>query len=338
MTPPRVRPRPERTVCVTGMHRSGTSFTAQALRLLGVSLGLGDRLMKPGPDNPTGYWENRDIKELNDELLARLGGSWDQPPVLDRGWEHDASLDRLRARASEVLDDAFGGPRSGQGFIGWKDPRLSLLLPFWRTFTPITTTIVMVRHPAEVAASLCARNGIEAPQAAMLWLRYLLAATANDPSHLLVQHHAFFADLPGTLATVAAHVGLPPPAEDTVARAREHLDSSLRHHVATIAEPTDDNPLVALAAAVWNGGSVDLKAVPGVLADAIRRGWLRPPIDGELLARARAQVVELRDRIRHRRRQEMAAQSASPSGAEPHVEPSPVSAGDGSSQSGDSDR
>jgi hypothetical protein len=318
-------------VCVTGMHRSGTSITARALQLLGVSLGAGDRLMAPGPDNPAGYWENRDIKELNDELLARLGGAWDQPPVLDRGWEQDASLDSLRTRASDVLDDAFGAQRSGPGLIGWKDPRLSLLLPFWRTVTPIATTVVVIRDPAEVAASLRARNGIQAPQAAMLWLRYLFAAIANDPGHLLVRDRDFFVDLPGTLAAAAAHLGLPPPGPGIAADARQSLDPSLRHHVAAAADMVDDNPLVALAAAVWNHGSIDLEAVTGIVAEAIRCGWLRPPIDGELLARARAQVVDLRDRIRRRRRQEIAAQS-SPSAAKPHVQPSPVSIGDGSSQ------
>ena len=324
-------------MCVTGMHRSGTSVAARALQLLGVSLGAANRLMAPGPDNPAGYWENRDIKELNDELLARLGGAWDQPPVLDWGWEQDASLDPLRSRVSDVLDDAFGVPRSGPGVIGWKDPRLSLLLPFWRTVTPIATTVVMVRDPAEVAASLRARNGIQAPQAATLWLRYLFAATANDPGHLLVRDRDFFVDLPGTLAAVAAHLGLPPPGPDTAAAARQHLDPSLRHHVAATADTVDDNPLVALAAAVWNRGSVDLDAVPGIFAEAIRCGWLRPPIDGELLARARAQVVDLRDRIRRRRRREIAAQAATPSLPEPHVEPSPLSSCDGSSQPEDGD-
>ncbi len=68
-----------------GMHRSGTSFTARALQLLGVSLGAAGSLMAPGPDNPAGYFENRDIKELNDAVLAHLGGSWDQPPRSSTG-------------------------------------------------------------------------------------------------------------------------------------------------------------------------------------------------------------------------------------------------------------
>jgi hypothetical protein len=193
----------------------------------------------------------------------------------------------------------------------------------------------MVRDPAEVAASLRARNGIEEPQAAMLWLRYLLAATADDPGHLLVRHHDFFEDLAGTMAAIAAHLGLPPPDRNAEADARRYLDPSLRHHVASIADPVDDDPLIALAGAVWNGGSVDLEAFPSVVAEAIRWGWLRPPIDAELLARARAQAVELRDRFRQRRRQERAAQNTSPSSEEPTGTPSSFRVGEGFSQSED---
>jgi hypothetical protein len=315
MTLQEVTARPERVVCVTGMHRSGTSFIAYVLQLLGVSLGSVDQMMAPGPDNPAGYWENRDIKELNDAVLSHLGGSWDQPPVFHRGWEQNRNLDPLRARASDVLDEAFGA-LNRHGLIGWKDPRISLLLPFWRTVTPITTTVVMVRDPAEVAASLRTRNGIEEAQAAVLWLRYLLAATADDPHHLLVRHEDCFVDLPGTMAALAAHVGLHPPTADVEAEARWYLDPSLRHHVASVDDRVDDNPLVALAGAVWNRGSVDFEPVSGLVGEAIRWGWLRAPIDGELLARARAREVELRDLFRQRRRAERATRDNASTGDE----------------------
>ncbi len=147
----------------------------------------------------------------------------------------------------------------------------------------------------------------------------------------------FFVDLPGTLSVVAAHLGLPPPDPGVTADARAHLDPSLRHHVAPAVDSPNDNPLVALAARVWNLGSVDLDAVSGAVAEAIRWGWLRPPIDGELLARSRAQAVELRDRIRQRRRQEIAARKAPPSKATSQVQPAPVSVVDGSGQPEDVD-
>jgi hypothetical protein len=300
--------RPTRAVCVTGMHRCGTSVAARAIELLGVSLGDHDRLLPPGSDNPAGYWENRFVKELNDELLARLGGAWDQPPVLDPGWERDPGLDPFRSRAADILADAFGPPDRWPKLIGWKDPRLCLLLPFWQTVTPIATTIVMVRDPVEVARSLALRRQrVDTPQAALLWLRYLLAATANDPGHLMVRQNDFFVDLPGTLAALARHLDLPAPDEDVEATVRDHLDPALRHHVASSPRDGIDNPLLALAVAVWADGAVDLGVVPEVIAEPIRRGWFRAPIDSELLAEARAQVVDLTQRLQRRWRAEIEA-------------------------------
>jgi len=181
---PLLRPEGSRAVCVTGMHRSGTSFIAGALRFLGVSLGAPDRLMRPGPDNPKGYFEVQSLMQLDDELLAQLGGAWDQPPVLDQGWEHAPDLDPFRERAAEILVDTFGPPGVWAPVIAWKDPRLSLLLPFWRTVTDVETTIVVVRDPVEVAASLGARKyPVGASQAASLWLTSRPETTTSQPSN-----------------------------------------------------------------------------------------------------------------------------------------------------------
>jgi hypothetical protein len=286
-------------VGVTGMHRCGTSLVAGALRFLGVSLGDPERLMPPGPDNPVGYFEIESVMEFNERLLAHLGGAWDQPPVLDPGWEGETGLDSFRREASDILGEAFGTAAGGEQPIGFKDPRLSLLLPFWRTVIPITTTIVLVRDPLEVAASLAARKyRVEAPQAASLWLRYLFAATANDPGHLLVRYGALFEDLDGTLDAIVRHLGVAAPDPRAVHAARDHLVPTLRHHLADQTPAAAHNPLMRIAIAVWNGGAVDFDCVPEVVRDAIARGWFRPPLDGELLARARADVVALKDSVR----------------------------------------
>jgi hypothetical protein len=294
------------------MHRSGTSLATRALMLLGVSLGDDGALLPPGRDNPAGYWESRAISELDDVLLAHLGGSWDQPPVLDPGWEANADLDSWRDKAAEALATTFGPHEPATSdWIGWKDPRLSILLPFWRTVTTVDTTIVLVRDPDEVASSLLERNGIDAPQAAVLWLRYLFAATSNDEHHLLVTQDEFFLRMPETLGRLTRHLDLPEPAPVVAEEIAAQLDPSLRHHVGDRARPATDNPLVALARAVWNDGEVDLAAAPPPVADGLARGWIRPPIDAEMLARARAQVVELTDRLRKRWRAHQAAEAAS---------------------------
>ena len=290
---------PSRAVCVTGMHRSGTSFIAGALRFLGVSLGDPTQLLKPGPDNPLGYFEVAALMQLDDEVLAHCGGAWDQPPVFDPGWELDPALDPFRARAAEILDTTFGPAADRPPVIAWKDPRLSLLLPFWRTVTPIAATVVVVRDPTEVVASLGARKyAVDAAQAASLWLRYVYAAVANDPDCLVVRHTDIFEDLSATVARLADHLGLPAPDADAEAAVRAHLDTGLRHHDAAKPAPEIENPLLDLARAIWNGGEIDLGAVPVIVADLLARGWLRPPLDGELLARARADVVAARETLR----------------------------------------
>jgi hypothetical protein len=281
------------------MHRSGTSFVAGALGQLGVSLGRPDRMLKPGPDNPKGYFEIKELQQLDDELLAHLGGAWDQPPVLDPGWELDAALAPYRERAGVILDDAFGSAAERAPVIAWKDPRLSLLLPFWRTVMPIATTVVVVRDPVEVVASLALRGYAVGPaQAASLWLRYVFAATAADPGHLLVRHTDLFDDLPGTVRRLTAHLDLPAPDAAAEAAVRDHLDAGLRHHDAHTAPPDLESPLLDLARVVWNDGAVDLAAASPLVAELLARGWLRPPLDGELLARARADVVRARETLR----------------------------------------
>ena len=59
------------TVCIAGMHRSGTSLVARLLNLTGVYLGPEERMIPPKPDNPTGFWENLDFVHLNDQILTK---------------------------------------------------------------------------------------------------------------------------------------------------------------------------------------------------------------------------------------------------------------------------
>jgi hypothetical protein len=63
-----------RAVLILGMHRSGTSAFARSMQALGVYLGT--NFLDTKPDNPTGYWEDRNICALNERLLGVFGLEW----------------------------------------------------------------------------------------------------------------------------------------------------------------------------------------------------------------------------------------------------------------------
>jgi hypothetical protein len=299
-------------MCLIGMHRSGTSLAARILSLLGVSLGAPEGLLPPGPDNPAGYWENKSIQEFDDELLAALGGAWDHPPLLTGGWELDPALDGQRVRAGQILQTDFtldGTAAAEARWIGFKDPRASLLLPFWRTVVDVETTIVVVRDPREVAGSLATRNEIGPAQAAVLWLRYLFAATVADPGHLLITHRELFDQLDTTTARIVAHLGLDAPGPDVLAAIDQHVDPDLRHHRAE-ADRADRNPVMELALTVWNDGRPALDALGPVLTDALATGWLRPSSDGDDLAAARAEAVSFKEQLKRRNEKVRTLQAA----------------------------
>ena len=95
-------PKPQ-IVCVLGMHRSGTSLITRVLNLLGVYLGPDAHLMTPNENNPSGYWEHQLITDLNDEILSRLGGSWDEAPAFSQSWANAPELADIRSRAQTLI-------------------------------------------------------------------------------------------------------------------------------------------------------------------------------------------------------------------------------------------
>jgi hypothetical protein len=152
---------------VVGMHRSGTSALAGALGALGFNqVRPGDRV-EWSESNPE-HWESLSLGLFDEGLLHRLGGSWDAPPDLPRHWVHSASI-LGGGEAVTTMAEAFPQP----GPSVWKDPRLCLLLPYWRTLVPVPPAAVFVwRNPLAVAHSLHRRDGMPLVVGLALWERY----------------------------------------------------------------------------------------------------------------------------------------------------------------------
>jgi hypothetical protein len=216
------------------MHRSGTSLAMRLLNLLGVDVGPPEGLMPAVPgDNPKGYWENEALSALNDDLLAALGGTWSRPPVFAPGWQRNPVLGPLRERAVALLRDEFGDAE----LWGWKDPRTSLTLPFWRDVAPPLRCAICIRHPAEVAASLARRDDMPVERTYSSWLAHytaVIVATRELP-RIVVAMERIFEDLTGELARLAAFIEAPERAADAsvLAAADEFVDADLRHHRAS---------------------------------------------------------------------------------------------------------
>lgn len=109
-------------------------------------------LAEPAPDNEEGFWENADFVTLNNALLGELGGSGDRPPTLPENWMSTVS-EAIREQAMELI-----GRQNGHGWWGWKDPRNSLTLPFWRQLLPRLKVVISLRNPLEVTQSLATRE------------------------------------------------------------------------------------------------------------------------------------------------------------------------------------
>jgi hypothetical protein len=177
MTDKRAQPRASGDACVyvVGMHRSGTSATSGMLSHLGLGPPKFDDLLKETRGNVRGNWESTSLNHFDERLLNHLGGNWLAPPALPPGWQNDPALDPLKAEAFGLFAAAFG-PRP----IVWKDPRVSIVLPFWRTVVrPPAAAIFVYRDPSEVAASLHARDQLRLSHALALWERYLRSAAVN---------------------------------------------------------------------------------------------------------------------------------------------------------------
>lgn len=162
-----------RIVVVVGMHRSGTSAIARALQALGVD--LGDRLMPPLPGvNDKGFLEDEDIVQLNVGLLRELGHDWHTLTPIRAQDLSGPAVAGLRMRAVDLLRERLGQ----WPVFGLKDPRMALLLPFWRSvFRHLDARVSFVicsRNPLSVARSLKARDAFDDEKSFFLWLQHVV--------------------------------------------------------------------------------------------------------------------------------------------------------------------
>ena len=219
----------DEVVCIVGMHRSGTSLIAHLLQQSGLFLGSEDTLLGSNVGNQNGHFEHLGFIELHDAILKHLGGSWEFPPELRPGWEDADFLEPLRCRARDLVRSF-----AGKGPWGWKDPRTTLLLPFWRSLIPNLRFVICVRSPLAVANSLHARNAMPLMRGAFLWDRYMRSALVDTDSsrRLVVFYDTFFTNPVQEVATLREFCGLATGGEAALAAT---IRADLRHQQSDLA-------------------------------------------------------------------------------------------------------
>lgn len=223
---------PRTAYLVLGMHRSGTSAVTQLLSLAGAQL---PRNIMPGDEhNAQGYFEPWRIAVFNDERLRAAGSAWDDAFAYPCPEVPEAEAAGWLRRAASLFRQEFAGKR--HPLI--KDPRATVLLPFWRqVFQALeldARCVIPVRHPLAVAGSLARRDGFSPQKSVLLWSAYMLAAEAYSRGlpRAFVDYDALLADWRGQVARIERDHGAPlPKLGKAAARSIDAaLTSELRHN------------------------------------------------------------------------------------------------------------
>lgn len=227
---------------VWGMHRSGTSLLAAAMRVFGAE--LTGKSIEPDRYNPKGYFENTDLMRLNDAMLAELGQKWhslaaigpEQYAVLEGAGYVDQAIAFLKAEAAKAP------------LVLLKDPRLCRVGAIWRqAFARLDITpwcVVPWRDPLAVASSLRVRSqNVKYPSPAadlryglLLWLTYTQGAmvyTSGCP-RILINYDQFLRTPAATMEKAAAVFGLPINEQALEEFCLEFVDVNLNHNAETL--------------------------------------------------------------------------------------------------------
>lgn len=176
---------------VLGMHRSGTSMVTRLLNLAGAYFGPEGIATEANEENPKGFWERRDAREVCDGLLHGAGADWWKVADFDPSSIPAAVLDEQLPKLASLLEEL-------DAHRPWvlKEPRLCLLLPVLRPLLEEPVAVHVTRDPIEVARSVARRNDFSVPVGAALWELYsvrALQASAGMPG-VHVDHGALIAD------------------------------------------------------------------------------------------------------------------------------------------------
>ncbi|MEI8201708.1 MAG: hypothetical protein WCH34_01765 [Bacteroidota bacterium] len=222
----------KRLLVVLGMHRSGTSAISRGLQVMGVQ--LGDRLMPVDEgNNDKGFWEDIDINALNVEMLNAIHNDWHHLSLITSVELEWLKSNGYFARATELMQHKT----CNIPIFGFKDPRVSKLLPFWQEVFSYcqfdVNYILAIRHPISVALSLAHRNGIDMEKSHLLWLIHVIKSLSGilGLSYIVLDYDKLMLNPEAELLRVARKFHLTINLTELAQYQSGFLDQNLRHTV-----------------------------------------------------------------------------------------------------------
>lgn len=137
-----------KVLIVTGMHRSGTSLVANWLFNAGLT--LGDRLIGATPSNIYGHFEDVDIVEFHEELLAYNKTNLYQGIGTKQKFNNNHIV-----KAKKLIKER----NENNIYWGWKQPRAALFIDLWIRVLPKHSFFILpFRNYNDVLSSLFNRE------------------------------------------------------------------------------------------------------------------------------------------------------------------------------------
>jgi hypothetical protein len=160
------------------MHRSGTSVVAGMLSMMGVYLDPAfpcsanptDDVLPDAQSRTNGYAESVAFRLLNESILTSAGANWyDIEPLLARRDQlvfARANVARMQLATYGSLIDGHLAlrPSTAGNAWGWKDPRNSLILPYWLRLFPQARLLHVRRQEEGIVNSLMRRAAQQAAE------------------------------------------------------------------------------------------------------------------------------------------------------------------------------
>ena len=212
-------------------------------------------VIPPAADNPRGFFENRNLVDINKRILGERGRDWTCPP---------ASLDPKTLDLSALR--WVGEELSWQGQPwGLKDPRLLFTLPAWAAALGPCMLVGVHRNSEAVARSMAARSDLTLDQAKSIAHAYAerLAEAHKRLGFPIISFDSAPEEFVERARSVAGLVGLGwEPTSD-----RSAFDSQLVHH------RSPREPLPPADEYLERAARGDFETIPSYTPTTVIKAW-----------------------------------------------------------------